>query len=363
MNEPAARLTTFQISATVAAGAALALCLVIVLWKILPALLWAGVLAIALWPSYSKFYIWGSSRAWQDVIDPLLFTGLVSLMIAAPVALAAVEIGHEARVVVAWVDSARHSGTPLPAGLKALPWVGTRIATWWKSNLVDPRDAASLFRQVGPSQFLGLTRSLGAEIFHRVLSFVVTIMTLFFLFRDGPALTRRLLDIGRTVFGARSALISQHVVEAIHATVYGLVLVGLAEGAVIGVGYLISGLPHAIVFTIATGIIAIIPFGAPLTFCLAGILLLGMGKVVSATALVAFGFLIAFVTDHFIRPVLIGGASRIPFLLVLLGLLGGISSLGIVGLFVGPALMAVLMAVWRNIREHEWVRPPVRQHC
>ena len=343
------RLTRFQTGATVAAGGALALCLVFVLSPILPALLWAGVLAIALWPSYSRVCNWHNSRFWRSVTAPLIFTVLIGLVVAAPVALAAIEMGREARAILTWIESARRSGIPLPVGLSTLPWIGTRISSWWIANLVDPRDATNLFRQVEPSQLLGLTRSVGSQIFHRVLLFVVTIMTLFFLFRDGEILAKRLLSIGKAVFGARSATISQHVVEAIHGTVDGLVLVGLAEGAVIGVGYFITGLPHAAVFTIVTGVLAIIPFGAPLTFSLAGAILLSAGKVVPAAGLVAFGFLVVFVTDHFIRPFLIGGASRIPFLLVLIGLLGGVTSLGIVGLFVGPALMAVLMAVWRDL--------------
>jgi predicted PurR-regulated permease PerM len=344
-------LTMFQTAATVTAGGALALCLIFVLSPIIPALLWAGVLAIALWPSYSKVYKWRNSRAWRNIIAPLMFTILVGLAIAAPVALAALEIGHEGRALMAWIDNARQGGAPLPPGLSTLPWIGTRIASWWKTNLVDPRDATILFREVGPSQLLGLTRSVGVEIFHRVLLFVVTIMTLFFLFRDGQTLATRFLRIGKAVFGEKSASISHHFVEAIHGTVDGLVLVGLAEGAVIGFGYFITGLPHAAVFTIVTGVLAIIPFGAPLTFCFAGVILLSTGKAISAAALVTFGFFVVFVTDHFIRPFLIGGASRIPFLLVLLGLLGGVTSLGIVGLFVGPALMAVLMAVWRDLSE------------
>ena len=69
-----------------------------------------------------------------------------------------------------------------------------------------------------------------------------------------------------------------------------------------------------------------------------------------------FGFLTVFVTDHIVRPVLIGGASKVPFLLVLLGLLGGISSIGLVGLFIGPALMAVLMVIWRDVAEYSTAR-------
>jgi predicted PurR-regulated permease PerM len=74
-----------------------------------------------------------------------------------------------------------------------------------------------------------------------------------------------------------------------------------------------------------------------------------MGKVLSGIGVVVFGFLVVFVVDHFIRPYVIGGATRIPFLLVLLGILGGLSSLGMVGLFVGPALMAIFTAVWRDL--------------
>jgi len=102
-------------------------------------------------------------------------------------------------------------------------------------------------------------------------------------------------------------------------------------------------------FAIATCILATIPFGAPLMFCVAALLVMANGGALWAIGLIVFGFLVVFATDHVIRPMVIGGATRIPFLLVLLGILGGLSSLGLVGLFVGPALMAVIVAVWRDL--------------
>jgi predicted PurR-regulated permease PerM len=111
------------------------------------------------------------------------------------------------------------------------------------------------------------------------------------------------------------------------------------------------GVPHAIGFAIITCILAAIPFGAPITFCSAALLMLANGSVFSAIGLTVFGFIVVFVTDHVIRPIVIGGASRIPFLLVLLGILGGLSSLGLVGLFIGPALMAVFVAIWRDVAD------------
>jgi predicted PurR-regulated permease PerM len=351
------RLTTFQVTATVAACSGLAVCLVFVLWEILPALLWAGVLVIATWPTYEGLLKWRRWGRWHRIGAPLLLTLVIGLVVAAPVALAALEIGRETRQIMGWVDDARAHGVLMPDTLGHLPWFGARIADWWHANLSDPRGATDLFRQVGPGQLLGLTRSYGPEILHRLLLFVVTLVTLFFLFREGRTLGQRLLHLGEVIFGTRGAPIAHHVVEAIHGTVDGLVLVGLAEGVVLGIGYFVTGVPHAMAFAIATSILAIIPLGAPLAFCLAALLLLGLGKAIAAVALVVFGFLTVFVTDHIVRPVLIGGASQVPFLLVLLGLLGGISAIGLVGLFIGPALMAVLMVIWRDIGDYSKTEP------
>ena len=94
-----------------------------------------------------------------------------------------------------------------------------------------------------------------------------------------------------------------------------------------------------------------IPFGAPLMFGAASLLLLAQGATIAAAAVLAFGFAVVFVADHAIRPVLIGGATRLPFLWVLLGILGGVETWGLLGLFLGPAIMAVLILLWREWTE------------
>lgn len=349
MEQPAKRLTIFQINATVTAIAALALCAAFVMSRILPALLWAFVLAIALWPSFLRIRRWKSSPAWHRIGAPAALTLLIGILVAAPVALAALEVVREADSFLAWINNARAHGVPLPAALAQLPWIGEYAADWWRTNLLTPESATAFLAGVSPRNLLGLTRNLGPEFLHRALLFAVTLLTIFFLFRDGEHLWDRSLDIGEKAFGPRSRPIAHHVVDAVHGTVDGLVLVGFAEGFVIGISYVVTGVPHAIAFTIATGIVAAIPFGAPLAFCLAALLLFGLGKVLAGICVVVFGFLVVFVVDHFVRPYVIGGATRIPFLLVLLGILGGLSSLGMVGLFVGPALMAIFTTIWRDL--------------
>jgi predicted PurR-regulated permease PerM len=353
VEQPVNRLTIFQINATVAAVAALALCAAFVMSRILPALLWAAVLAIALWPTFLRIQKWKSSPAWRRIGAPAALTLLIGMLVAAPIGLAALEIVREADAFLAWINNARAHGVPLPTALAQLPWVGGYTATWWQTNLLTPQAATEFFAGVSPRNLLGLTRNLGPEVLHRALLFAITLLTLFFLFRDGESLWKRSLDIAAKAFGERSGPIAHHVVDAIHGTVDGLVLVGFAEGLVIGVSYLVTGVPHAIAFTIVTGIVAAIPFGAPLAFCLAALLLFGLGKVLAGIGVVVFGFFVVFVVDHFVRPYVIGGATRIPFLLVLLGILGGLSSLGMVGLFVGPALMAIFTTIWRDLTEDE----------
>jgi predicted PurR-regulated permease PerM len=349
VEQPAKRLTIFQINATVTAIAALALCAAFVMSRILPALLWAFVLAIALWPSFLRIRKWRPSRTWHRIGAPAALTLLIGVLVAAPVGLAALEIVREADQFLAWINNARAHGVPLPDALAQLPWIGEYATDWWRTNLLTPESATAFLAGVSPRNLLGLTRNLGPEFLHRALLFAITLLTIFFLFRDGEHLWDRSLDIGEKAFGERSRPIAHHVVDAVHGTVDGLVLVGFAEGFVIGISYVVTGVPHAIAFTIATGIVAAIPFGAPLAFCLAALLLFGLGKVLAGIGVVVFGFLVVFVVDHFVRPYVIGGATRIPFLLVLLGILGGLSSLGMVGLFVGPALMAIFTTIWRDL--------------
>jgi predicted PurR-regulated permease PerM len=136
---------------------------------------------------------------------------------------------------------------------------------------------------------------------------------------------------------------------AVRGTVSGLVVVGLGEGALLGVAYFVTGLPHVALLGFITAIAAMLPFCAPITFGLAALWLLAQGSLAAAVGLVVFGSVVVFVAEHFVRPVLIGNSTRLPFLLVLFGILGGAETFGLLGIFVGPALMTVLMVLWTDL--------------
>ena len=339
------------------ARAALAAALVaLALWILrgfLPALAWAGVFAIATRRLYGRVRRrWPPGR--HDVLLPSVFTLGIALLFIVPLILAAVQLGHEARALLRWVYDAQRSGVPVPGWVEALPVAGPQAVDWWRHNLADPAASAELLGRLDRTELVGLGRNLGAQLLRRAVLFGFTLLALFFLFRDGDRLIEQGLTASRRLFGPRGELVGRQVVASVHGTVDGLVLVGLGVGALLGVAYAAAGVPHPALLGALTAVAAMVPFGAPLVFGAASLLLLGQGAVVAAATVSLFGLAVVFVADHFVRPALIGGATRLPFLWVLLGILGGVESFGLLGLFLGPAVMAALILLWR-----EWTSPPV----
>ena len=118
-------------------------------------------------------------------------------------------------------------------------------------------------------------------------------------------------------------------------------LVGLVEGLLLGIVYAVAGVPHPTLLGALSAVAAMIPFLLVILLAVIGAFMVGTGGALwTAAVVVAIGYVMVFVADHFVRPVLIGGATKLPFLWVLLGILGGVETWGLVGLFVGPAVMA-----------------------
>jgi predicted PurR-regulated permease PerM len=320
------------------------------LWTLrnyLPALLWAAILAIAVWPLYAR-----AARRWppskHNLLLPALFTVAVSLIFIIPLIMIAFQAGLEVHGLFDTIAKARTDGIPPPSFLSHLPVGGQQATNWWQQNLASPGSASALLQKARESSLVSNSRELGAELVHRVVLFGFTLMTLFFLFRDGESLGNQMLRASSRSFGSAGERIGRQMIASVHGTVDGLVLVGLGEGVIMGVLYLILGVPHPTLLGLFTAIAAMVPFGAAIVFGIAALILLAQGSVVSAIIIVVAGLVVTFVSDHFIRPTLIGNATRLPFLWVLLGILGGVETWGLLGLFLGPAIMAALMMLWRE---------------
>ncbi len=317
------------------------------LWNFLPALVWAVVFAIALWPVYVRLAgPVGTAR--QKLVAPLVLTLAVALLFLVPVGFTASQLARESHTAMEWVRDAQHNGIPEPAILRRLPFGNAEIGAWWQDNLADPGSARILLARLAQGQVIDVSRHVGSEVLRRLTLLFFTLLTLFFLFRDGFRLIEQMRRASVRMFGPDGERVGRQIIASIHGTVDGLVLVGLGEGAIMGVVYFFTGVPHPTVFGALTAVAAMIPFAAPILFGLAGLLLVAQDAILEGVIVFVCGMAVTFLADHFIRPVLIGGATRLPFIWVLLGILGGVEMWGLLGLFLGPAILAALIMLWRD---------------
>lgn len=314
------------------------------------ALAWAAVLAVATWPLYMRTEArFGAGR--HKVLLPLLFTLGATLLFVVPLVLVGVQAGREAGTVAHWVGEARKNGLPAPEGLAHLPLAGPQATAWWNANLAQPDDATALLGRLDRTDMLQTGRRAGEQLARRAVLFGFTLVTLFFLYRDGAGLIERMQVASRRLVGRHGEEVGRQIVASIHGTVNGMVLVGLGEGLLLGIGYAFAGAPHPVLLGALTAVAAIIPMGAPIILAVACLLVLAAGSTTAAIVLFVVGMILIFAADHAIRPVLIGGATKLPFLWVLLGILGGVETFGLLGLFLGPAIMAALILLWRDWTE------------
>ena len=315
--------------------------------EFLPSMAWALVFAVATWGLYERAGLF-LPTVHHDVLLPLLATSAVGLVFVLPLGFALIEIGHETHGLADWATSAHQNGIAVPIAIEHLPFSAS-IKEWWTVNLANPQGLSDIFGRIDHDATITAGRHLGEQVTHRLVMFTFTLVTLFFLYRDGKVLSEQISYLARYMFGQHGQDLSLQIAASIHGTVNGLVLVGLGEGLLLGIVYLIAGAPHAVLLGAVTAVAAMIPFGAPLAFVLASALLFFNGSTTASLVVLAAGFLVSGIADHFVRPVLIGGTTHLPFIWVLFGTLGGVGTFGLLGLFLGPAIMAALFLLW-----HEW---------
>ncbi|HEY3599996.1 MAG TPA: AI-2E family transporter, partial [Paraburkholderia sp.] len=236
----------------------------------------------------------------------------------------------------------------MPDLVKKLPYGSEQISTWWQANLEQPLRASPAMKGLHGGAVVTFSRRFGVRAVHALMVFAFTLVTLFVILQAGASLSGALLKGVRRAFGTDGAQLAERMAAAVRGTVSGLVVVGIGEGVLLALAYAVTDLPHAASLGLVTAVAAMLPFCAPLVFCGAALWLFVHGSVAGAIGVVVFGFIVVFVAEHFVRPVLIGNSTRLPFLLVLFGILGGAETFGLLGVFIGPALMTVLMVLWSD---------------
>jgi predicted PurR-regulated permease PerM len=308
---------------------------------------WAVTIAVALWPLYRRA-CGGRLGGKPLLLAPLGFTLATALVLMLPLALVAVEAARDSQAAIDWLTDAQQGGVPPPSWLGGLPFFGGRAVAWWQVNLADPHGAAAMLGRVDAAALARWTGMVAAQIASRSLFFIITLLALFILLRDGERIRLTTDRIARRLYGGFGERFTARLGEAVRGAVNGTVLVAIGEGTLIGFGYALAGVPRPVLFALVTVAVAMLPFGAWLAFGTASIVLVAQGHAVAGLVLFGFGAAVMLIGDNVVQPALIGNAVKLPFLWTLVATFGGLESFGLVGLFVGPAVMAALFLVWKE---------------
>jgi predicted PurR-regulated permease PerM len=320
-----------------------------VLQHFLGSLAWAGLLAVITWPLHERLL----RRGWPRPLSAAFLVLLLVAVFAGPCFLLLNALSTELAGVQRMLAHLNQAGVPVPAWLANLPMVAEPAAKWWNEHLAQPGGISLLVRSIVGDMMPHLTgaaRTWGSIILANALYLFLALLTLFMLYVHGPAVVRLVDRAGERLLPAHYPMLRRIFPLSVRGTALGLCSVAILEGVVLGIAYALAGAPAPALLGTITGYLALIPGGAPLSFTMVSLLLLGQGHSGAALGLFSWGAVELFMVDKFIRPKLIGQRVNLPFLAVLFGLLGGVSTLGVIGLFVGPFMMAILFGWLRSDR-------------
>ena len=315
----------------------------------------ALVIAFASWPLYRRLLAAvGGNRTWAATIAILSILAFLVI----PISLAGKYAVYELREWGIWVIEANRLGAPTPHWIASLPVVGEWLNEQWTAQFGHPGGVGELIQIVSGANIRSIYQTVlaaGGTAFSLLLTILFMLIALFFAYRDGENFAAQVDKLGERILPARWERISRVVPATISSTVTGMTVIAIGEGVVLGIAYWLAGVPSPVTLGALTGLMALIPGGAPVSFTLVSIYLVASGSPVAGIALFLWGAVELFIVDKTLRPRLVGGPVKLPFLPTFFGLVGGVKTMGLVGLFVGPVLMALLVAVWREWVHHEEV--------
>ena len=316
-------------------------------------ILTATLIAIAIHPLYLRL----SRKVHNRSGAALIATTVILFVIVLPAVLFVEKLAHETTVVYRWLDErqAVQGGWREYVGSladPALQWVATRTGM-----------SVEQLRQTALSRLQGLNeallrwgQSLLVNLGKTLVDTVIMLLTLFFLLRDGERIRDR---IGRLlpIEPHRYQQIIETISTSITANLYGVIAVAAAQATLGAIGYTIAGLPSIALWTVATGAMSMIPLAGAASVWVAGSLyLLAIGDWGRAIFLAAWGAGVISTADNIVRPLVLSRGVKLHTLLVFFSLLGGVRAFGIIGLFLGPIIVSVAMALLEILEEErrEW---------
>ena len=314
----------------------------LVLKPFLTATLLAAVVCVSTWPLYLRLL---RKMNGQQTLAALLMTMTLSLLVILPLALVAYNLADNVTAFYNEIKMAVEFGPASPpAWLKDMPIVGTSAHEYWQllaSSKVEMDALTKRLLEPTKNFLLAGGIFLGQGVMDMSLAAFVS----FFFYRDGMTLLRLLNVMMDKIIGVHTENVLGIINSTVQGVMYGLLGTALAQGIVATIGFAIAGVPAALMLGTITALLSLIPVGPPLIWVGAAIWLFYKGTVGWGIFMLLWGVFLISSVDNFVKPFLISRSSKLPFILILFGVIGGVIAFGFVGVFIGPTLLAVAFSL------------------
>lgn len=317
----------------------------VVLRPFIAAILWAIILSFSTWPLHQRIERVLGGRT---TLASAIMTLMVMALLVGPLVALGIKLSESVLQVFEAVHAAMDRGLPpLPDWLAGIPILGGRLQEVWG---VLASGEANLRTTLQPyfGQIRDLILASGGQLLSGTSLIAVSVLIAFFLYRDGRTAVNRLRSIMGRIAGARARQSLDVAADTINGVVHGVLGTAFVQAIAATVGYWIAGLPGALFLGFITFFLTLVPMGPALIWAPAAIWLASQGRTGMAIFLVAWVGVAVGSLDNILRPLLIGRSSDLPFIVIFLGIVGGLVAFGLIGLFLGPTLLAVAYGLIRE---------------
>jgi predicted PurR-regulated permease PerM len=325
----------------------------LILLPFLPAMIWAAILVYCLWPVYSRF-----CRYMRPGVAAFVITLVVAALVLVPLVHVALLAAKEARESRGWVSSVLQNGLPpAPAFLLRIPLVGGLLSDFWNNSADDLGGMASSMQPVlGTLAHSGLLLLIRAT--HGLIDTVVALLFAFLFFLSGEMIVARgRLVLARMISQTRLDELFGLVAATVRGVVFGILGTAAFQGILYAAGFEILRVPQPLLLAVLAGFVSIIPAGAVIIYVPLCLYMLAMGHPVFALLLLIYCFVVVGGADSILRPWLIARGAALPYAVTLIGVLGGAITFGALGVFLGPVLLALGLAMaeeFANEQRGKW---------
>ncbi len=329
--------------------ASLMYALLLVMEPFLSPILWALVVTLSTWPVYRKIELVFPGR---PTVSAGVMTSVLAIVFVAAVAPVLISLTGEferaANFLQAFIAA---KDFPVPAFVERLPVIGPSLRAQLDHLVTNRSESLQVFSQ-HKEQLLGVATIAARGVLQSLATFLTVFFVAFFLFRDGKNLGHQIRSVALKLGGERFSRSLGAAQQTVKGAVYGVVLTAFAQGFLAGVGFVICGAPVPILLGFTTMLASLIPFATPFIYMPVAFSLMIGGKLWWGLFLALWGVLVVSTADNILRPLFISQATSMPILLSVFGVLGGLFAFGLIGIFIGPVVVAVLMVLWHELVEY-----------